>query len=232
MPLALIHQMLMSALLRSFSLIRVPFIVKYQHNIENRNILTSDSYNDSMITEVSLMLKPQIKQMMVFVVTVFLFLFLLLSSVWNLRDVEAATTTAPVQANIISMINMVAQNGIVFGDISTSAIPGTVTIATNASRTTTGGATVNSNTSSTPAQFEVSGDPNALYNITLPSSIVLTSLAGDNMIVNNFSSAPDRNGQLDAGGRQNMYVGATLNVGSFQAFGVYTGVMSATVEYN
>jgi len=151
---------------------------------------------------------------------------------WSTHTARAATTSATVDANIVSTINLVAQNGIVFGDIAASSIPGTVTIDVDGSRTTTGGATVNSNTSGTPARFEVTGDPNALYSITLPVSVVITSAAGDSMIVDTFVSSPSVSGQLDSGGRQNLNVGATMRVGSFQPFGAYTGVMATTVEYN
>lgn len=150
----------------------------------------------------------------------------------NQRCAQAATTTTTVDANIVSTINLVAKNGIVFGDIGASSIPGTVSIGVDGSRTSSGGATVNSNTSGTPAKFEVSGDPNALYIITLPTSIVITSSAGDSMTVDNFVSVPSANGQLDPGGRQNLDVGATMNVGSFQPFGTYQGIMATTVEYN
>lgn len=156
----------------------------------------------------------------------------LLTTAWCLHDAQAATTSSTVEVNIVSTVNLVAKTGIVFGDISVSSIPGTVTISTDGARTTTGGATVNSNTSGTPAQFEASGDPNALYSITLPDSIILTSEAGDSMTVDNFSSTPETGGQLDSSGRQDLNVGATLNVGSFQAFGAYRGLMSTTVEYN
>ncbi|MGD2055096.1 MAG: DUF4402 domain-containing protein, partial [Gammaproteobacteria bacterium] len=108
----------------------------------------------------------------------------------------------------------------------------TVTIDGDGSRTSTGGATINSNTSGTPATFEVAGDPNALFVITLPDSVVITSSAGDTMKVDNFTSTPSANGQLDSSGRQNMNVGARMNVGSFQPFGAYRGVMTTTVEYN
>ena len=149
-----------------------------------------------------------------------------------LRDAVAATTTSTVEANIVATVNLVAQNGIVFGDISVSSNPGTVTIGTDGSRTTSGGATVNTNTSGTPALYEVSGDPNAYYSITLPDSIVLTSPAGNKMTVSNFTSAPAANGQLDGSGRQKLNIGATLGVGSFQPFGAYSGIMATTVEYH
>jgi hypothetical protein len=150
----------------------------------------------------------------------------------NQRCAQAATAATTVDANIVSTINLVAQNGIVFGDISASSIPGTVSIGVDGSRTSTGGATVNSNTSGTPAKFEVSGDPNALYIISLPASIVITSSAGDSMTVDNFVSTPSSNGQLDPAGQQNLIVGATMNIGSFQPFGTYQGTMATTVEYN
>ncbi len=152
--------------------------------------------------------------------------------IWNQGCAIAATAATTVDANIVSTIKLVAQNGIVFGDISASSIPGTVGIGVDGSRNATGGATISSNTSGTPAKFEVSGDPNALYIITLPTSIVITSSAGDSMTVNNFVSAPSASGQLDQGGRQNLNVGATMNVGSFQPFGAYQGTMATTVEYN
>ena len=151
---------------------------------------------------------------------------------WNQRIVQAATATTTVEANIVSTISVVAQNGIVFGDIGASSIPGTITIAVDGSRTSTGGATINTNTSGTPATLEISGEPNALYMITLPTSVVITSPAGDSMIVDNFTSSASGNGQLDSGGRQSLNVGATMNVDSFQPFGAYQGSMATTVEYN
>ena len=151
---------------------------------------------------------------------------------WFHQGVNAATTSATVEANIVSSINIVAKNGVVFGDISSSSISGAVSIDTSGSRTAMGGVTINTNTSGSPANFEVSGDPNGLYEITLPLSVVINSSGGDSMRVDNFSSTPGTNGQLDAGGTQNLSVAARLNVGSSQPFGAYRGLMSTTVEYN
>ena len=55
--------------------------------------------------------------MLVFATVACLSLF----TVWGLRDAEAATTTTTVEANIVSTIDLVAQNGIVFGDIAASS---------------------------------------------------------------------------------------------------------------
>lgn len=170
--------------------------------------------------------------MKLLVMTLALAVVMVLMLLCNQRFSVAATASTTVDAYIVTTIRLVAQNGIVFGDIGASSIPGTVTINVDGSRTSTGGATINSNTAGTPATFEVSGDPNALYVITLPTSVVITSSAGDSMIVQNFFSAPLTNGQLDMSGRQNFNVGATMLVGSFQPFGAYQGTMATTVEYN
>lgn len=156
----------------------------------------------------------------------------MITALSSAQNVQAATATTSVEVNIVSNINLVANNGIVFGDISSSSIPGTVTIGTDSSRITTGGVTVNTNTPATPALYEVSGDPNATYSVTLPASVVLTSASGDSMVVTRFTSIPSVNGQLDSSGRQSVNIGATLNVDSFQPFGAYTGVMSTTVDYD
>lgn len=157
---------------------------------------------------------------------------LLISALFIVRFAGAATTSSTVEVNIVSNINLVAQNGIVFGDISSSSIPGTVTIGTDSSRVTKGGVTVNSNVVGTPALYEVSGEPNATYSVSLPDSVVLTSASGDNMIVNKFTSIPENDGQLDSSGRQDVNIGATLNVEGSQPFGTYRGVMSTTVDYD
>jgi hypothetical protein len=151
---------------------------------------------------------------------------------WDIQNAYAATTTTTVEANIVSSINIVAKNGVVFGDISVSSIAGTVSIDTSGSRTATGGVTINTSTSGSPANFEVSGDPNGFYEINLPDSVTITSGTGDSMTVDNLNSLPDTNGVLDAGGTESLSVAARLNVGSFQAFGAYSGLMATTVEYN
>jgi len=164
--------------------------------------------------------------------TVVLSASLMLLLAWCLPGVNAATTSTTVEVNVVSTVNLVAKNGIVFGDISSSSSAGTVSIGIDGSRTTSGGVTVNRNTSGTPALYEVSGDPDAFFSITLPDSIVLTSAAGNVMTVSNFNSIPAANGQLDASGRKNVNIGATLGVGTFQPFGSYSGILTTTIEYN
>lgn len=146
--------------------------------------------------------------------------------------VEAATSSATVNANIISTINISTRNGLLFGDIASSSVAGSVILSTNGSRTTTGGATVNSSGSGSPATLDISGDANASFSITLPVSITLSDGSSNSMVVDNFTSSPSPAGVLDSSGKQSLFVGATLNVSSNQPFGSYSGLMSVTVDYN
>ncbi len=151
--------------------------------------------------------------------------------VWVL-PLQAATVAATVEAAIIQTISSTTRNGLGFGDISANSVPGTVVMTSSGTRTTTGGVTINSATAATPAAFDLEGMANASYAISLPTSVVLDDGAGSSMIVDGFTSSPVDAGVLDSSGRQTLYVGASLNVGSNQPYGSYSGLMAVTVEYN
>lgn len=146
----------------------------------------------------------------------------------------AEVTTANVAANIITTLSIAnqSQGGLAFGDIASNPVAGTVVLTPSGSRTTTGGPTINSTVAANPAAFDVRGDANAIYAITLPVSIVLTDSLSHSMVVDNFTGSPSITGLLDGAGVQVLSVGASLNVGSNQAFGSYSGLMAVTVAYN
>lgn len=84
------------------------------------------------------------------------------------------------------------------------------------------------------AEFTVTGDPNFTYFIDLPADNFVTLTGpGSDMSITQFTSNPaGANGQLGAGGSQNLTVGGTLNVGNNQAPGSYTGNFTIIVDYN
>jgi hypothetical protein len=159
-------------------------------------------------------------------------LILLLSTLPGSLTVQAASDNATVLATVVSTLSLVNQTDMVFGDIAASNVPGTVVLSPGGTRLTTGGAFVSSTVSSGSAAFDVFGLPNSMYAITLPISVVLTGASGNSMVVDNFTSQPANTGLTDPGGQQNLFVGGTLNVGSNQAIGSYSGVISVTVVYN
>lgn len=145
---------------------------------------------------------------------------------------QAAVATATVNANVIASIGITSLSGLSFGDISASGIAGTIVMSPDGTRTATGGTTFNSAVAGNPATFDIQGEANSTYSILLPASISLTDASSNNMVVDNFTSVPTPAGVLDGSGQQTLLVGATLNIGSNQAFGSYSGIMSVTVVYN
>jgi hypothetical protein len=111
---------------------------------------------------------------------------------------------------------------------------GTVSVDPSGARNRSGGVLLLPSSAS-PATFlltDTSPDnANRAVIVTLPADggVVLGSGA-DSMALTQFSSSPSLAGAL-AGGSLTLSVGATLNVGSNQPRGSYTGFIPVTVEY-
>lgn len=148
-----------------------------------------------------------------------------------------ATASATATATIIEPIAISKTEDMNFGNVAVIGA-GTVVLAPASSRTATGGVTLPVNAGTvTAAEFEVTGEGDNTYSITLPSSdYTITRVSGsETMAVNTFVSNPTAGsgGQLTAG-TQTLFVGATLNVGAAQVPGVYTNGtgFDVTVNYN
>lgn len=144
----------------------------------------------------------------------------------------AEVATATVTAKITSTLTVRTINGLIFGDIGSGAEAGTLALSPGGIRTTTGGVTVNRAIAGSPAAFDIQGDPHATYSITFPAAVIMTNGSPNSMVVDHFTSSPETTGVIDAGGQQTLFVGATLNVNSNQAFGSYLGELTITVDYN
>lgn len=138
--------------------------------------------------------------------------------------------TATATATLITPISISKTVDMDFGTIAASATAGTVVLATDDTRTVTGGATYSG--TSTAAQFAVTGEGTRTFSISLPSSITLTD-GTNNLTVDNFTSNPSATGTL-AAGSATVKVGATLNVPANAAASTYTNTtdLTVTVNYN
>lgn len=145
----------------------------------------------------------------------------------------ADNTTANATATVIAPISIAKVSDLTFGNL----IAGTGgTIAINAADSVTlVGITAPSTQTGTRAAavFNVTGEGSYTYAITLPSTnqTITHSNTVNTMLVNSFVSNPSGTGTLTAGA-QTLKVGATLNVGSAQLAGVYSGAFTVTVAYN
>jgi hypothetical protein len=149
----------------------------------------------------------------------------------NLNAQNTATAAADANATIISPITIEAGSALSFGDIIAGA--GTVTIATDGTRTN-GYQAFSGNQTGTvaAASFDITGQGAYTYAITLPTSdVTLNDGDSGEMVVNNFVSTPDGTGEL-VDGASTVSVGATLNVTAGQTTGVYAGSFDVTVAYN
>lgn len=145
------------------------------------------------------------------------------------------TATATSSATIITPIAIANAVDMNFGNVAVSGTGGTVILATDNSRSFTGGVTLPAVTGTvTAAQFNVSGVAAYTYSITLPSAPLTVTSGANTMTVTAFTSTPTTTGTLDGLGTQTIDVGATLNVTAGQAAGTYVSAtpFDVTVNYN
>jgi len=165
---------------------------------------------------------------------------LILSFMGVVAQSPQASAVAQVNARIIEPITLTKIVDMNFGNIISSATPGTVILAVDNTRISTGGAFLPTSTPGviTSAKFETTGYAGATYNISLPQG---NSVSIDNtnngtgpenkMFLNNFISLPV-DGLLNSSGTQEFTVGSTLEVKANQNAGLYSGSFIVRVNYN
>ena len=134
-------------------------------------------------------------------------------------------------------ISITLQTDLEFGTIAgDGTFPGTVTIDPITGNKTVGGGAYDFGGLHSRAEFEVKGTKDAIFTITLPASVTLTS-GGNSMTLDNFTSTPSGTGDLSTegdlpgNGKATVYVGAILQVGTNQAAGTYSGAFTVIVNY-
>jgi hypothetical protein len=141
---------------------------------------------------------------------------------------DGISGTVDVTITIAAPISISSSGDMDFGTMVTTGTAGTVTVTPAGARSSVdvdllGG-------SPAAASFDVTGEGNANYSTTLPSSTTLTS-GGNTMTVDTFTDDAGANPRL-TGGSDTFNVGATLHVGATQASGTYSGTFSVTANYN
>lgn len=153
----------------------------------------------------------------------------------SLSGYAQVSATATASATIVTPIAIANATDMDFGNVAVSAASGTVVLTPAGARTATGGATLPAVTGTvTAATFDVTGQANFTYSITIPSVATTITSGGNTMTVDTWTSNPTTAGTLDGTGAQTLAVGATLNVGAGQAAGSYISgtAFEVTVNYN
>lgn len=148
-----------------------------------------------------------------------------------------SAATASAAATILTPIAISNTVDMDFGNLAASGTLGTCVLATDNSRSITGGVTTMAGGSPAAASFTVTGVAAATYTINLPSGATTVSDGTNTMTVDGWTSNPSGTGTL-TGGTSTLLVGATLHVGANQAGGVYntsnalgSGEFTVTVNY-
>lgn len=149
----------------------------------------------------------------------------------------AAVANATSTGTVVAPIAITKVADLSFGNFTSSAAAGTVTISPNNARGVSGGVTAAGGTSAA-ARFDVVGSGTSTYSISLTGTSVLTSGA-DTMAftrVSDVSASAITSGDVTTGtltaGAQSIFVGGVLTVAANQPAGVYGGTVIATVDYN
>ena len=141
------------------------------------------------------------------------------------------TGTATGSATIITPIAITKTVDMNFGNIAVGASLGTVVLATDNTRTKSGGVTLPAAAGTvTAAQFTVTGLGTSTFSITLPTTYSIAS-GSNTMNIDTFTSTPSGIGTL-VGGSLTIKVGATLDVAASQAAGSYTNATGFPVVVN
>ncbi|MCX6222973.1 MAG: DUF4402 domain-containing protein [Bacteroidia bacterium] len=168
-----------------------------------------------------------------------LFILFIAVAGFGVSSYAQVNATATSTATIVTPITITKTIDMNFGNVSVNGSLGTVILAPAGTRSVTGGATTPATAGTvTAASFDITGQANYTYSITLPVGLTPVTLTHTNltntMTAGTFTSSPTPTGTLSAGGLQTVTVGATLNVGASQLAGVYTSgtPFTVTVNYN
>jgi len=158
-------------------------------------------------------------------------LFIGLAGISNTALGASATGTAT--ATIVTPIGITAGANLQFGNMLSSAVAGTATVAATSSATAVYGSGVSAagtGGTSNAGTFSITGSTGVAYTLTVPASVTLNSGANSMTATLNGSIANGTN-TLSAS-PTTLYVGGVLSVGANQAAGSYSGTYSVTVTYN
>lgn len=148
------------------------------------------------------------------------------------RAGSTATASVKVTATVLRNIALTGTSSMAFGNLATSASPGTIVLDLGGTRQAAGGARLEAGGFHAPAAFRVTGEPKSSFFVELPRSITLSDHKGHTMLVRDFAVSTGNVTSFDAAGIRELKVGATLKVNPNQAIGDYEGVMNVSVHYN
>ena len=140
--------------------------------------------------------------------------------------------TATATATIVTPLTLTNAGNLNFGNITATTAGGTVILAPGGERTESGVQLPTTSGTVSAASFDVTGEANYAYTVTLPETHEITKEGStETMDLSDFtSSLTDNTELLDAEGLGSFTVGATLTLAASQVSGTYTNASGFTVS--
>lgn len=162
-------------------------------------------------------------------------LFLFVVTIWlaGTSAVKAqATANFTASATIIQPIGITTTSNLNFASLDAKT-GGAVILTPDNIRNSLGGVELDEAMGLSAATFEITGEQDFAFSISLPENDFELTNGSEKMIIKDFTSSLADNGHL-SNGKKILRVGATLNVNPDQAPGNYNslGDMAVTVNYN
>lgn len=149
----------------------------------------------------------------------------------------SVTITGQITAEVVPVFSASETSQLNFGKFSPGPEGGEIILTPMGAMTALGSVYI-ANGLHTPASFYVTGDVDATFSISLPSDPVVLkhSSSSRTLLVANWNSVPSPGtgtGMLQ-NGFQNVFVGATLKVGTLNdnPVGLYAGSYEITFDFN
>ena len=147
----------------------------------------------------------------------------------------AVNDTATTTATVVTPIAIVDAQNLDFGEFA-AGTGGTVVLSTGGAASPTGDVVLTGGTSAA-AQFTITGQADASFSVGVADNNLTHT---DTVTTMAFATTHDLDGASENNpasgtltlGTQTLYVGGTLTVGNAQTVGVYSGTITATVNYN
>lgn len=153
------------------------------------------------------------------------------------QSVTAATATGHIFAEVITVFSASETSQLYFGKFSPGPQGGEITLTPESTVSVIGSVFAGTGIHNA-ASFYVTGDVDAMFSVTLPSSpaILTNTTSAKTLQVSNWVSVPGPGtgtGKLEEGFAM-VKVGATLIVGTLNDNppGIYTGTYSITFDFN
>lgn len=108
---------------------------------------------------------------------------------------HAASATANSTITILAPVTITKTADLVFGTVAPAATAGTVTMSPADARSATGAVDLSQTVAGNSAKFNLTGNANSTFSVTLPSSTSLTG-PGTAMTLNAFTSTPSATGSF------------------------------------